>query len=355
VLPNPCQPWLYCIQSHVDRIVARLYGERESGGVESSMATRGPALEFLAESTGETRVTWEHHARMVNDAPGRFSTALGRGVRHMDMTPEWLASTLLSGVIGDPKNAAVKVPLYGNLKLSQSRFEYRETQIEHYQPRSLSLKRDKVLGGKLGPTAEQKDWTFFDALLDIVSFVSQHWNDEFHKYVHHSFKAEIYLGGPALAKISRLTAINGLEESWVLDSYALAAPRIESAEAKKIDTSAPVAPMQHVALITGQHITMLATLLKTAQAQVAPPLALDVATYMPAPATTNENGAPARAPRTRLQDQGLAAPAVSAPEDTREREISQASLSHGPGPSPNRHRKDLHHGRTTHAAAGPGG
>lgn len=319
------------------------------------MATRGPSLEFLAESTGETRVTWEHHARMVNDAPGRFSTALGRGVRHMDMTAEWLVSTLLSGVIGDPKNAAVKVPLYGNLKLSQSRFEFRETQIEHYQQVPISIERSKVTGGKLGITAEQKDGTFFDALLDIVSFVLQHWNDESHKYVHRNFKAEVYLGGPALANISRLSGMNGSEETWILDSYAVATPQIESAEAKEIGASAPLAPMQRVGLITGQHITMLATLLKTTQTQAAPTLALDVATYMPTPATTNENGALAGAPRTRLQDHGLAAPAVSAPEDTREREISQASLSHGPGPSPNRHRKDLHHGRTTHAAAGPGG
>ncbi len=71
--------------------------------------------------------------------------------------------------------------------------------------------------------------------------------------------------------------------------------------------------------------------------------------------TTNENGAPGRAPRTRIQDHGLAAPAGDTPEDTRERESSQVSLSRGPGPSPNRHRKDFRHGRTIDPAAGPGG
>lgn len=50
--------------------------------------------------------------------------------------------------------------------------------------------------------------------------------------------------------------------------------------------------------------------------------------------TTNENGAPGRAPRTRLQDHGLEVPAGHAPEDTQEREISQASLSRSPGVSP---------------------
>lgn len=313
------------------------------------MATRGPSLEFLAESTGETRVTWEHHARMVNDAPGRFSTALGRGVRHMDMTAEWLLSTFLSGVIGDPKNAAVKVPLYGNLKLSQSRFEFRETQIELYQPRSLTLKRDKVLGGKFDIIKEEKDWNFFDALLDIVSVVSQHWNDETHKYIHHSFKAEIYLGGPALAKISRLTAMNGLEESWTVHSYGLTAPQIEDAEAKDINSPAPIAPMQRVALITGYHITMLATLLKTTQAQAAPPLALDVATYMPAPATTNENGAPGRAPRTRIQDHN-SIPGGNTPEPKRESENSQAQSSCGPGPPTHFMRTNPHEHSDSHPA-----
>jgi hypothetical protein len=71
--------------------------------------------------------------------------------------------------------------------------------------------------------------------------------------------------------------------------------------------------------------------------------------------TTNENGAPGRAPRTRLQDHDLAIPAGHTPEYRRESENAQALLGRGPGPSPNRHRKDLHHGRTTHAAAGPGG
>ncbi len=71
--------------------------------------------------------------------------------------------------------------------------------------------------------------------------------------------------------------------------------------------------------------------------------------------TTNENGAPGRAPRTRIQDRDLAIPAGDTPEYKRKSENAQALLSRGPGPSPNRHRKDLHHGRTTHAAAGPGG
>ncbi len=316
------------------------------------MATRGPALEFLAESTGETRVTWEHHARMVNDAPGRFSTALGRGVRHMDMTAEWLVSTLLSGVIGDPKNAAVKVPLYGNLKLSQSRFEFRETQIEYCQPLSLSLERNKVTGGKLGTTPEQKDWTFFDALLDIVNFVSQHWNDESHKYVHNSFKAEIYLGGPALANTSRVSGKNGPEETWLHDSYALAAPQVESVETKEIGASVPLAPMQHVALITGRHITMLATLLKTTQAQAAPPLALAVATYMPTPATTNENGALAGAPRTRIQDHN-SIPGGDTPEPKRESENSQAQSSSDPGPSAHFMRTNPHEHSDSHPAFAP--
>jgi len=241
------------------------------------MATRGPALEFLAEFTGESRVTWEHHARMVNDAPGRFSTALGRGVRHMDMTAEWLVSTLLSGVIGDPKNAAVKVPLYGNLKLIQSRFEIREAKIVSYQPLPIYVERNKIMGGTLGTKAEHEDWTFFDALLDVLNSVLQQWNDEFHKHVHYSFKAEIYLGGPALVKTSQLHCKKGRKETWLVHSYAFAAPQAESAETKKIDVPAPLAPMQHVALITGHHITMLARILGATEAQLVPPLALDVA------------------------------------------------------------------------------
>lgn len=71
--------------------------------------------------------------------------------------------------------------------------------------------------------------------------------------------------------------------------------------------------------------------------------------------TANENGAPGRAPRTRIQDYGLAAPAGDTPEYKRESENAQAMLSRGPGPSPNRHRKDQHHDRTTDTAAGLGG
>jgi hypothetical protein len=67
--------------------------------------------------------------------------------------------------------------------------------------------------------------------------------------------------------------------------------------------------------------------------------------------TTNENGAPGRAPRTRLQDHDLAIPAGHTPEYKRKSENAQALLSRGPGPSPNRHRKDRHHGRTTDTAA----
>ncbi len=316
------------------------------------MATRGPALEFLAESTGETRVTWEHHARMVNDAPGRFSTALGRGVRHMDMTAEWLVSTLLSGVIGDPKNAAVKVPLYGNLKLTQSRFETRETKTQSYHPLPLYLERNKIMGGALGTMPEQKDWTFFDALLDIVNSVLQHWNDEFHKRIHHSFKAEIYLGGPALAKTSQLHYKKGKKETWLLHSYSLSTPQAEGAEAKKIDASAPIAPMQHVALITGQHITMLAKILGTTEAQPRLPLALDTAEQMLPPATTNENGAPARAPRTRIQDRN-SIPGGDTPEPRRERESSQAQSSSDPGPPTHFLRTNPHEHSDSHPAFAP--
>lgn len=53
----------------------------------------------------------------------------------------------------------------------------------------------------------------------------------------------------------------------------------------------------------------------------------------------NENGALPGAPR-RIQDYDLAAPAGDTPEYKRESENAQALLSHGPGPSPNRHRKD---------------
>lgn len=241
------------------------------------MAMRVPALEFLAEYTGESRVTWEHNARMMNDAPGRYSTALGRGIRHMDMSAEWLVSTFLAGVIGDPKNAALKVPLYGDMQLSQERLEIRDT-IYVRDPQSLEVEETVLSRNEpLSPGKKLIDTTFFDALLAQVKAVSQHWNDELHKRVHHGFKVEIHLDGPALAKSSLLWKKDGPKEVYLLHSYAPSVLQSENAGSTKANASAPLEPMQRVGLITGRHLTMLATLLRTTQAQAAPPLALDVA------------------------------------------------------------------------------
>ena len=325
------------------------------------MTMRVPALQHLSAATGESLVAWEHTARMMNPAPGRYSTALGRGIRQADMTAEWLLSTFLAGAIGDPKNAAAKVPLFGDMQLVRERFETRETEYEDNALFSDSGERTVIMNIQYDPAGDRIGETLFDALLDEVQTIALFWNDESHKRIHRGFKAELHLGGHAFAKTSLLLKREGSKTTWIHRTYAPSSQNHNQSDLEEAVASEPPSPLQRIALITGQHLTLLAMLLDPERALLAPSLAPDNATHADA-SPTNENGAPARAPRTRIQDHGLAAPAGHAPDDTREREtsqaleISQASLSHGPGPSPNRHRKDHpQHGRTTDPAAGPGG
>ncbi len=286
-------------------------------GVAPSMAMRVPALQQFATTTDESLVTWEHTARMMHLAPGKYSTALGRGVRQLEMKAEWLASTFLAGVINDPKNAAVKVPFYGDSRVSSSRIETREK--EH------GLTRITVHNVPFEDGEDGIGETFFEALLDEMLYISNHWNDDIHIRMHRSFRAELHLSNNPRAEVSFLHEIERNKENWIHRTYA----PVTSLESTAKLPSEATSPIGRIAVISGQHLTLLAMLLKN-QGHSVPSLTLDDAADADA-SHTNENGALAGAPRTRIQDH-TSIPGGDTPEPKRESENSQAQSSSDPGP-----------------------
>lgn len=311
------------------------------------MVMRVPALQYFATATGESLVTWEHTARMMNGAPGRYSTALGRGIRQADMTAEWLLSTYVAGAIGDPKNAAAKVPLYGDMRLFRKRFETRETEYDGNALLMNTAERTVIMNMQYDAEEERVGETFFDALLNEVKTNALFWNDEHHKRLHSGFKAELHLGGHAFAKTSLLCKREASKETWIHCTYAPVFQKVDGAELTTMAASEPKSPLERIVLITGQQLTLLAMLLKD-QEQAAPSLPLDDAADADA-SPTNENGALPGAPRTRIQDHN-SIPGGDTPEPKRESENSQAQSSSDPGPPTHFMRTNPHEHSDSHPA-----
>ncbi len=241
----------------VDRV--KKGGEGESFGV---MATRPTSLDLFAATTGDTLVSWQHFGRMMTKAPGRYNTSLGRGHRDVPVNVAWLASTFLAGVIGDPKNAAVEVPRYGDLRLSSSWEEARQAiqegnALNFLAPNHTTVNRFPLYtpvlpsdGGKIG--------VFFDDIISDINYVAHRWSSEHHSSIDQGYEAEISLGIHPWVKVSvphkRDKSDTGVQW-WLQRVYT--APLTSSND---VTSRTRHSPIQRRAVITGKHITMLARL-----------------------------------------------------------------------------------------------
>jgi len=218
------------------------------------LVTRVPALKFIAASVGDSLVTWEHNARTLNAAPGQYDTALGRGLRHAHVNLHWLASTFLNGVIGDPKNAAIEVPRYGELQRSGSKLESREVT---YEGNALNLSGRSFTASHEIPfdaLSLPKDETFFDAFANDINLVAHQWNSERHKAIDGTYEAEINIGPSPFIKVSVKQSQDRAVEWWLHHFYST------PSEGAKVIASGPLMPIRRRVVITGKHITMLAAL-----------------------------------------------------------------------------------------------
>lgn len=218
------------------------------------MATRPFALRHYAHGTGNPLAFWEHHARMMTKAPGLYCTAIGRGRSDVQVPLHWLASTFLSGVIDDPKNAAVEVPRYGDLRLHSRRAETREVKREgnalNYYAPSHELIHVEPLDG-IRPTYST---TFFEDFQSEIDVTGRNWNTEHHKLLHKNYVAEVNLGAhPSIHVSVEYERVGDIARSLHL-VYAAA---FEQTEMQEINTPAPI---QRRVVITGRHITLLGML-----------------------------------------------------------------------------------------------
>ena len=222
----------------------------------AASATRPEALQWLAFATGCPLVAAEHIVKMMVHAPAPYSTEVGRGKRNVPLWLEWLVSAFLAIVIGDAKNAAAKVPLYGDAKLTGGRIEVRQTTYEWDRPDMNQL------AYLLGPTrtvvnvvpqyVEVKDETFFDAVVGLVNLIAHDWNGETHREIYTGYKAEIDLGDNPSVKVSRSYIRDKNNVSY---SHQFYHPR-SSEDAP----SSSFRAIKRTATFDGTHITLLAML-----------------------------------------------------------------------------------------------
>ncbi len=226
------------------------------------MATRPTSLELFAATTLSTVVPWQHASRMMTKAPGRYNTSLGRGSRDAQVNVDWLGSSWLSGVIGDPKNASVEVPRYGDLPLFDTRIEARQivregNALDFHAPNRTTIS-DFPLYASILPSDGGKTGTFFDDFVSEINYVAHRWNSDHHQKIHRTYAAELSLGHYPSVKVSVLLKQDEQDSStqwWIQRSYAR--PHNEESEVLLYDT---LAPIQRSVAIVGKHITMLAML-----------------------------------------------------------------------------------------------
>ena len=226
------------------------------------MATRPTSLDLFAATTGDTLVSWQHFGRMMTKAPGRYNTSLGRGHRDVAVNVVWLASTFLAGVIGDPKNAAIEVPRYGDLRLSSNWGEARQTVQEGNALNFLAPSHTTVSNFPLYtpalPSDDGKVGVFFDDLISEINYVAHKWNSEHHSSIDQGYEAEISLGAHPWVKVSVPKKQDKDDKGvqwWLQRVYTV--PLTSSSDTTSKNRHSPI---QRRAVITGKHITMLARL-----------------------------------------------------------------------------------------------
>lgn len=178
------------------------------------------------------------------------------------MNMYWLGAVFLAGVVGDPKNAAVEVPRFGDLPLSNM---WEETQrvtqegnsLNFFVPSSTVITKHPSHAPLL-PSDGGKTGHFFDDVLSEVNYIAHRWNSDHHKNIDLGYEAELNLGPNPWVRVSVRYKQDGDGvdiQRWVRRLYAPPSPSIGSASLND-----RLSPIQRRAVITGKHITMLAML-----------------------------------------------------------------------------------------------
>lgn len=218
------------------------------------MVTRVPALRYFADSLGETFVTCEHFARRMTKAKRPYSTALGRGKRDESLPLEWGVSTLLAIAIGDPKNAAEKVPLIGELRRTDTRFERREVKRSS-GTNHLNFKApyQTIVNDAGSQFSQDKNESVFERLISDAGAVARDWGGERHTDIKRGYEAEINLGPYPWVRVSLMTERDDEVEYWLRHFYTPT-----PSEARLIE--GVHAPLRRRTVIEASHVEMLAAL-----------------------------------------------------------------------------------------------
>ena len=249
------------------------------------MTTRVEGLEFMARFTGETFVALENHARTMTSpkVPAPYNTALGRGKRHARLHAEWLCSTFLAQILGDPKNAAERVPACGDSRLYETRLAWRQTKVDG-NTLDFTAPKTTVSFDKTAPSTEA--WlgkTVFQTLVKLVTTVATNWDGPTHQDLRAGFKLTISIGKIFWADLELLNGRTADDGSWwIVSKYMQVRSPVET-----VADHSPsiITPIQRQAVIGVQHIQMLAVLYAgTLKHEGILPVAVPFET---APATTN--------------------------------------------------------------------
>ena len=229
-------------------------------GGDTRMTTRVEGLEFMALVTGETFVTVENYARVMTavQVPAPYNTTLGRGRRYARLSVEWLCSTFLAQMLGDPKNAAERVPMCGDSHLYETRLIWRQTKVDG-NLLDFTAPRTEISFEKAAPSTEA--WlggTVFKTLVKLVTSVAYDWNGPLHKDLHAGFKLTISTGKVFWAELELLheKATDG-GNWWISSRYA---QERTPAEVAAVLSPSSITPIQRQAVIGVEHIQMLAAL-----------------------------------------------------------------------------------------------
>ncbi len=224
------------------------------------MTTRVEGLESMALNTSETFVTVENYARVMTapQVPAPYNTTLGRGKRYARLQAEWLCSTFLAQLLGDPKNAAERVPVCGDSPLYETRLVWRQTKVDG-NALDFSAPWTQVSFDKAAPSTEA--WlggTVFETLVKLVTTVAIDWNGPLHKDLHAGFKLTISTGKAFRAELELFHERDVDGGTWWISSRY--AQKRSPTEVGKTPSLSSITPIQRQAVIEVEHIQMLAAL-----------------------------------------------------------------------------------------------
>lgn len=217
---------------------------------------RVPTLERMALFTGESRVAYEHYSRMLNEAIEPYCTRLVRGAReHVGLN--WMSSTFLASLIGDPRHAASKIVTYGGLRHFRVSLETQEVRGPFLSDLSSlgepTLKTSFETPGDYDSPLEQSS-TLFGDFTGYINAIARDWNGWTHQLVNRGFKLQITIGDEPKASISELWAAKDGICTWRHHLYAL--PMEDSSSRRSVFAL----PVLRQVSIEGHHILMLASL-----------------------------------------------------------------------------------------------